>query len=39
MCLIHRGEIKAQGATKDIIAQHGGSLDDAFIALVGEKIE
>lgn len=39
MCLIHRGEIKAKGATKDIVAQYGGSLDDAFIALVGEKLE
>ena len=35
MCLIHKGEIVARGATADIMAQHGGRLDDAFIALVG----
>jgi ABC-2 type transport system ATP-binding protein len=35
MCLIHKGELVAQGATKDIMARHGGRLDDAFIALVG----
>ncbi|MFA5705395.1 MAG: ATP-binding cassette domain-containing protein [Candidatus Neomarinimicrobiota bacterium] len=39
LCLIHRGEVKAQGATQDIKTQYGGSLDEAFIALAGEKIE
>ncbi|MBW6458319.1 MAG: ATP-binding cassette domain-containing protein [FCB group bacterium] len=39
MCLIHKGEVVAQGATKDIMAQHGGRLDDAFIALVGDHDE
>ena len=36
MCLIHKGRIITLGNTKDIMEQHGGSLDRAFINLVGE---
>ena len=36
MCLIHKGKIITNGKTKDIMEQHGGSLDKAFIELVGE---
>lgn len=39
MCLIHKGEIISYGATRDVMNQHGGRLDDAFIALVGEGYE
>lgn len=39
MCLIHRGSIMAQGSVNDISRQYGGSLDEAFIALVEEKNE
>lgn len=35
MCLIHKGNIITMGRTKDIMEQHGGSLDSAFIELVG----
>ncbi|MFO7841351.1 MAG: ATP-binding cassette domain-containing protein [Fidelibacterota bacterium] len=38
MCLIHNGEIITYGSTRDVMQQHGGRLDDAFIALVGEEI-
>jgi ABC-2 type transport system ATP-binding protein len=36
MCLIHQGKIITLGKTRDIMAAHGGSLDKAFIDLVGE---
>jgi ABC-2 type transport system ATP-binding protein len=39
MCLIHQGAIMAKGGVDEIKTRYGGSLDDAFIALVGEKIE
>jgi ABC-2 type transport system ATP-binding protein len=39
MCLIHKGKIITDGETKDIMEQHGGSLDQAFIDLVGETDE
>ncbi|MDZ7797602.1 MAG: AAA family ATPase [Candidatus Marinimicrobia bacterium] len=39
MCLIHNGEIITYGSTREVMQQHGGKLDDAFIALVGEKYE
>lgn len=36
MCLIHKGKIITLGKTKDIMEKHGGSLDQAFIEMVGE---
>ncbi|MFA6617654.1 MAG: ATP-binding cassette domain-containing protein [Candidatus Neomarinimicrobiota bacterium] len=35
MCLIHKGEIVAQGKVADIKNEYGGSLDKAFIQLTG----
>jgi len=39
MCLIHKGKIITIGKTKDIMEKHGGSLDKAFIELVGDTDE
>ena len=39
MCLIHKGRIVTLGKTRDIMNEHGGSLDNAFIKLVGEHDE
>ena len=39
MCLIHKGKIITQGKTQDIMQKHGGSLDKAFIELIGETHE
>ncbi len=39
MCLIHKGKIISYGITREIMDQHGGRLDDAFIALVGDNNE
>ena len=39
MCLIHKGKIITMGKTKDIMEKHGGSLDNAFIDLVGDTDE
>ncbi|MCF7833224.1 MAG: ATP-binding cassette domain-containing protein [Candidatus Marinimicrobia bacterium] len=39
MCLIHKGKIITLGKTKDIMEKHGGSLDKAFIELVGDTDE
>jgi ABC-2 type transport system ATP-binding protein len=39
MCLIHKGKIITQGKTQDIMHKHGGSLDKAFIELIGETHE
>ncbi len=39
MCLIHKGKIITLGKTKDIMEKHGGSLDNAFIELVGDTDE
>ena len=39
MCLIHKGKIVTMGKTKDIMEKHGGSLDKAFIELVGDTDE
>ncbi|MEA2077251.1 MAG: ATP-binding cassette domain-containing protein [Candidatus Marinimicrobia bacterium] len=39
MCLIHKGKIITMGKTKDIMEKHGGSLDKAFIELIGDSDE
>ena len=39
MCLIHKGAIITQGKTQDIMKTYGGSLDKAFIELIGETHE
>ena len=39
MCLIHKGKIITEGKTQEIMAKHGGSLDNAFIEMVGETNE
>lgn len=39
MCLIHKGKIVTQGKTLDIMNKYGGSLDKAFIELIGGSDE
>lgn len=39
MCLIRKGQIVKQGRTADIMKEYGGSLDKAFIELVGGEDE
>jgi ABC-2 type transport system ATP-binding protein len=39
MCMIHKGKIITVGKTQDIMAKHGGSLDKAFIDMIGDTDE
>ena len=39
MCMIHKGKIITMGKTTDIMAKHGGSLDKAFIEMIGDTDE